>query len=391
MAIFLSFKEVWRNKGRFLLFSLVIALITTLVLFVAGLAEGLAQANKQYLESINAQLLVYQDNVDLSISASRLTRGKVNAVSRVEGVYDAGPVGFSSSALVAVNGKPVNVPNRDNLNVSLIGILPGEPGVPEVLQGRNLSGNRGDDVLVDQNLANRLGVGVGDVLRIRSTQGTRDEIYELRVAGITKPLQYLYAPSIFLPYRTFDNVRPQATAPSSTAEMTPNVIAVQLKDPSQIKSMAGNIMQQVDGVEVADIRTAYESLPGYSAQQGTLDTQQAFVLLIGILVIGGFFQIQVLQKVPQIGVLKAIGTSNRTVAAAVVFQIILVTTFGVLLGGLVTLGLAFGIPPVVPIQFSGASVLLAIAALLAIGPIGGLVSVRLAISVEPLIALGLNS
>jgi putative ABC transport system permease protein len=391
MALFLSFKEVWRNKVRFLLFSLVIALITTLVLFVAGLAEGLAQANKQYLESINAQLLVFQEKVDLSVSASRLARSKINAVSRIEGVYDAGPVGFSSSALVAVNGEAVQITGRDNLGVSLIGILPGKPGAPDVLQGRNLTGNRGEDVLVDQNLVDRLGVGVGDILRLRSNQGDQDEFYELRVVGITRPLQNLYAPSIFLPYRTFDNVRPQPTTPSSTAEMTPNIIAVQLKDPSQIDSMAQAIMQQVDGVEVADIKTAYESLPGYSAQQGTLNTQQVFVLLIGILVIGGFFQIQVLQKVPQIGVLKAIGTANRTVAAAVVFQIILVTTFGVLLGGLVTLGLAFGIPPVVPIQFSGATVLLAIAALLAIGPIGGLVSVRLAISVEPLIALGLNS
>lgn len=391
MAIFLSFKEVWRNKGRFLLFSLVIALITTLVLFVAGLAEGLAQANKQYLVSINAQLLVFQEKVDLSTAASRLTQRKINAVGRVAGVADAGPVGFSSAALVAVNDKPVVISNRDNLGVSLIGIFPGKPGAPDVVLGKNLSGNRGNDVLVDQNLVNRLDVRVGDVLRIKSTQGTRDELFELRVIGITSPRQYLYAPSIFLPYRTFDNVRPQASAPSLSSEMAPNVIAVQLEDPGQIKSMADKIMLQVDGVEVTDIKTAYESLPGYAAQQGTLNTQQAFVLLIGILVIGGFFQIQVLQKVPQIGVLKAIGTSNRTVAAAVVFQIILVTTFGVLLGGLITLGLAAGLPPVVPILFSGTSVLLATTALLAIGPIGGLVSVRLAISVEPLIALGLNS
>jgi putative ABC transport system permease protein len=53
--------------------------------------------------------------------------------------------------------------------------------------------------------------------------------------------------------------------------------------------------------------------------------------------------------------------------------------------------MAAGIPPVVPIQFSGSSILFAIAALLAIGPIGGLVSVRMAVSVEPLIALGLSS
>ena len=41
MAIYLSFKELWRGRGRFLLISMVIALITLLVLFVAGLAEGL--------------------------------------------------------------------------------------------------------------------------------------------------------------------------------------------------------------------------------------------------------------------------------------------------------------------------------------------------------------
>ena len=63
-------------------------------------------------------------------------------------------------------------------------------------------------------------------------------------------------------------------------------------------------MQAVDRV------TAYQATPGYSAQQSTLNTQRYFALLIGILVIGGFFQIQTLQKVAQIGMLKAIGAAN---------------------------------------------------------------------------------
>ena len=50
MSLYLSFKEVWRNRSRFFLFSLVIALITLLVLFIAGLGEGLSSANKEYLE-----------------------------------------------------------------------------------------------------------------------------------------------------------------------------------------------------------------------------------------------------------------------------------------------------------------------------------------------------
>ncbi len=37
LAIYLALKEVLRNRGRFLLVSLVIALITLLVLFIAAL------------------------------------------------------------------------------------------------------------------------------------------------------------------------------------------------------------------------------------------------------------------------------------------------------------------------------------------------------------------
>jgi putative ABC transport system permease protein len=391
MAFFLASKEVWRNKGRFFLFSLVIALITTLVLFVAALAEGLAQANKQYIEQINAQLLVFQQNVDLSAATSRLGRSKINDIGRVEGVANAGPVGFSSASLVLVNGRPAPGASGENLGISIIGVEPDKPGAPEILAGKNLSGDRGPEVVVDQNLVDRAGVKLGDVLRIKTIQGTKEQFYELRVAGITGPKQYLFSPSVFLPYRTWDQVHPQGDSPSSLVELTSNVIAVQLEDPNQVEAMAERILTQVDGVDVANIKEAYEAIPGYSVQQSTLNTQQAFVLLIGILVIGGFFQIQMLQKVPQIGVLKAVGTSNKIVASAVVMQIILVTTFGVLLGGLATLGMAAGIPPVVPIQFTGSSILFAIAALLAIGPIGGLVSVRLAIRVEPLIALGLSS
>ena len=41
MAFYLAFKEIWHNRNRYLLISLVVALITTLVLFIAALAEGL--------------------------------------------------------------------------------------------------------------------------------------------------------------------------------------------------------------------------------------------------------------------------------------------------------------------------------------------------------------
>jgi putative ABC transport system permease protein len=79
------------------------------------------------------------------------------------------------------------------------------------------------------------------------------------------------------------------------------------------------------------------------------------------------------------------------VAVAVVAQIVMVSTFGVLMGGLITYLLSLAIPASVPILLGGQTVGIAMAALLAIGPLGGLVTVRLAVAVEPLTALGLSS
>jgi len=96
MAIYLALKEMWRNRGRFFLISLVIALITTLVLFVAALGEGLGSGNREYLAKLNAELIVYTKNSDLTIATSRMDRSKLAEVKRVDGVKDVGPISFSS-------------------------------------------------------------------------------------------------------------------------------------------------------------------------------------------------------------------------------------------------------------------------------------------------------
>jgi putative ABC transport system permease protein len=383
MAFYLAFKEVWRNRGRFFLFSLVIALITTLVLFIAALSEGLALANKEYLEKLDAELLVFQKNVDLSPSASRIDLSKLNDIARVEGVADVGPLGFSNGTIIFQDG-------RKNQDVSLIGVEAGKPGAPPVVEGKNLVVDRGTDIVIDRNIASSSRIKVGDQITLKTIQGTKEEFYPLKVIGITDERQYLYQPSIFLPYRTWEQIRPQPSG-INLVEVISNVVAVKIKPGYTKIEVAERIASQVREVEIADIKTAYQSLPGYKPQQTTLTTQRAFTLLIGVLVIGGFFQIQMLQKIPQIGVLKAIGVSNLIVAINVVLQIVLVTTFGVFIGSLVTFLLAVGIPGSVPVVFNGSSVAVAIITLLLIGPIGGLVSVRLATSVEPLIALGLSS
>ncbi len=351
---------------------------------MAALAGGLATANRQFLDKLDADLLIYQENVNLQATSSRLNIVKLKAVRRLEQVAAAGPLAFSATKIVLAQG-------RQPIDVSLIGVQPGQPGDPALLQGSDFQAEGRNEVIIDHVLAGETGLRPGDPLTIKSIQGVDEKSFTLKVVGISDERKYFFQPSIIVPLETWDKVRPQPALTNAPGELLFNVIAVKLNNPQEIASATQLINQRVNGVEVTDKESAILAIPGYTAQQNTLNTQQGFSLLIGVLVLGGFFQIQTLQKVAQIGMLKAIGSPNRTVALGALMQIVIVTITGVLIGGLGTLLLALGMPGNVPILFTGNAVLTAVAALLLIGPIGGLVSIRLALKIDPLTAIGLSS
>jgi putative ABC transport system permease protein len=380
-SVYIAVKEVWRNRGRFLLLSLVIALITLLVLFIAALGEGLANGNRQYIANLHAQLIVFREKSDYGISASRLDAATLRAVRRVVGLEQAGPVYTSTTEIVSTE-RP--------LRVSMLAANPGYPGMPAVVTGRPFRGGDSNEAVVDRNLALESVVQVGDKLEIRSTQGLEDKFSRLEVVGLTEGQSYLFQPALFVSPETWEKIRPQSEADARDNTPFPNIIVVRLQSPALAGAIQTRLRAQVAKIEVADIATTINNIPGYAAQQATIQTQGFFTLLIGVLVIGGFFQIQVLQKVPQIGMLKAIGSSNQAVAAAAVIQIVLVTLIGVALGALLTLLLSLSFRATVPLVFNGMSVAFSILALMLIGPMGGLVSTIYAVRIEPLRALRLQ-
>lgn len=384
MAFYLAIKEVWRYRGRYILFSLVIALITVLVLFIAALAGGLANANKQFIEKLDADMLVYQENTDLQATSSRLSDAKLREIRRIPGVSDAGPLAFSSGTIVFDD-------QREPIDISLVGVEAGRPGEPPVLTGRNLQDKRKDEVIINRSIAQQSGLALGDTVTLKTIQGTDEEFHDLTIVGISDDRQYFFQPSLIVTTKTWEDVRPKAAVERGNIEKVYNTIAVQLSNPNELELALVRLPLIVTGIEVADKPTAIQAIPGYAAQQSTLNTQQGFTLLIGLLVVGGFFQIQTLQKVGQIGMLKAIGNNNRTIALSALLQIFIVTVMGVGIGSLGTFLLALGLPGNIPILFTGASIAVAVGALLLIGPVGGLVSIRMALKIDPLTAIGLSN
>jgi len=385
-AVHLAFKEIARNKGRFLLFSLVIALITLLILFIAALGEGLGSGNREYLENLDAELIVYQSTARLSIASSQIDLATRRMIRSVDGVEEVAPVGFGSAA----------VPRADSnefLDVALIGVEPGMPGEPQAVEGRGFERIGADEALIDRTVALIGELRIGDPIVVRTVIDGEDEFHTLTVVGVCDSQKYGLRSSVFVPKRTWDNIRPQVMLMGAMGAIQPiyNVLLINVADSAEPADVIAGVKSRVSNLEIVDPVTAYENTPGYSEQQTTLATQNGFALLIGALVIGGFFQIQTMQKVPQIGMLKAIGTPNGIIALSSILQIFMVNLAGILIGAAVTYGLALVFPPGIPIVFELRSAAAAIASILIIGPVGGIVSVRYSLRVEPLTALGLNS
>lgn len=384
VSLNLALKEIWRNKGRFFLISAVIALITLLVLFLAGLGEGLAFANKEYLSKLDADLVILQEKADRVITGSQLGNSVMNDIARTPGVAEAAAIGFST-VFISYDGA------EEPLSISMLGVEPNKPGEMTVVEGESLSSSRANEAIIDANVARQTGLAVGDRFVVEVTQGTVDEQYELTIVGLSDGQQFFFAPSIAVPLDTWDRIKPKPVANSGQSELVFNIVAIKFEEGVTEQTMINRLETRVDDIEAIDVVTTYESQPGYSEQQTTVNTQRGFTLLIGVLVVGGFFQIQTLQKIGQVGMLKALGAPNSTVTIAATIQIITTNLIGVLMGGAATLALALALPAGIPITFVGNQIIIAFITLLLIGPLGGLVSIRLLLRVEPLTALGLSS
>jgi putative ABC transport system permease protein len=333
---------------------------------------------------LDADILVLQENVELNLTTSRVDQDTLNAVRRINGVAGVGLLAFSNGTLVFPDG-------QEPLDVSLVGIDPGYLGSPALLAGVDLRHKYSDEVIIDDKTASKYQLSLGDKLTIKTIQGDEEEFYTLRIVGITDERQYFFAPTVILPMYTWEEIRPQSAAGVQAGQPIGNMVAVKAAPGIDPTVMQARMLSFVEGIEVADKETLIQAQPGYAPQQITVNTQRYFALFIGILVVGGFFQIQTLQKVAQIGMLKAIGTSDINVGTAALIQIVVVTVVGVLIGGLGVLAFSLGLPDSVPLRFTLPTVTTAIGSLLLIGPLGGLVSIRLALKVEPLTAIGLAS
>jgi putative ABC transport system permease protein len=364
VPVFVAVRDLRRSWRRFGLVGAVVVLVASLSTIVVGLSDGLVQQGISGLRDLPFDHLAFAPHAQQTFSRSTVDNDQVDTWRQHATVSPLG-VSFANATPVDKQGS--------SIDLALFGV-PADSFLVERADARAaLAGPPG---LVLSHAFEQDGVRIGDRFRI----GGSDVV--LPVLGFTFAGSYGHVDLAFTSLTTWQKI-------TYGADPRGRFSAIALKVPP------GTDIASVDraaGTQTSTKRAAYAGSPGYSAETQTMTMIRGFLLVISALIVGAFFTVLTLQRVRQIGVLKAMGASSWYVIGDGLAQICVVvlaaTAVGTALGGALIAGISGG---PVPVLFSAPSVLSAALLLAMAGIVGGAVTLRRISRIEPAIALGVEA
>ncbi|WP_394190886.1 ABC transporter permease [Paenisporosarcina quisquiliarum] len=354
--MFLAWNEIKKNKLRFVLITGVLMLVSYLVFFLSGLANGLESLNREAVDKWDATGIVLTEESDKSMPQSSMT------------IEDADTIDANEIAIIGqLNAVATSAENK--ANVAIFGIEEDSFIMPEVTEGESFSNE--NEVIASDTLLEE-GFKLGDELELSST----DEV--LKIVGFTESARFNAAPVLYGDLSTFQRVKFGEAADENENQI--NAAVIRTDDLSKVTID--------DNFELIETETFIENLPGYTEQSLTLTFMIYFLFVISSVIVAIFLYVLTVQKISMFGVMKAQGISNRYLANSVVAQTFILAAIGVVVGfGLTLLTGAF-LPAAVPVAFDLVTMMIYGLVLIAVAIVGAVFSVWTIVKIDPLKAIG---
>lgn len=367
-TVFVAWRDLRFARGRFVLIGSVVALITLLVGFLAGLTGGLAAQNVSAVLGLPGDRLVLQQPSSGQPSFGESTIGRearvgwqtaaavdeVVPVGIVQGRATAGAASGSGSAGSAVG-------------VALFGLPAAGAGTGTVAA---LAPDRDDEVGLSAAAASDLGVGVGDRVTITGTT--------YRVASVGGDAWYSHTPVLAMTsdaWAAADRRLGGDGAPTVLAVSgSPDWDAVAARTHTSAASHLGSL-------------TALET---FKSEVGSLALMIAMLFGVSALVVGAFFTVWTMQRAGDVAVLKALGASTGSLVRDALGQALVVLVVGIGVGTAAVVGLGALAGGALPFLLSPLTTLVPAVAMAALGLAGAAVALRTVTAADPLTALGSN-
>jgi ABC-type lipoprotein release transport system permease subunit len=347
----LAWRNMWRNWRRTAIALVAIVLGLILLLFFDGMITGSDQA------IFGNAVRLYGGNIQIHApgyraKASRLPMYPLENAAAVVQAATAQPQVVSAAKRINTGG--IITSNEGSFPVSITGLEPAVEApvsiqAENISQGRFLTADDGDAIVIGQGLADLLKVNVGDRVKLlgRSRRGQMRQrtmtivgIYDLRMREAEERLVFMTLPEA----QTLYNLRRQATE-----------VAVTLQDVGQEKAVLATLQRELPGDEVDSWQTLKPEI------QETMETKQVFTSVMGLIVvliasigILNLMMMAVFERTREMGVLAALGMKGRQIMGLFLLEGTLIGLVGAIIGCLLGL-LLLGLVGRVGIDFSFAS------------------------------------
>lgn len=355
--MFLAINELLKEKLRFLLIIFVIVLISYLTFFLTGLAYGLATSYTQGIGKWDAAGIILQKDANNNVARSILTKNDYEALIT------------ENTALLGVGSATIEQDKTDD--VALFGIDMDTFLAPNITEGKPVE-ESGEAVVSDE--LQSIGITIGQQLKFKGSSRS----YE--VVGFTNSATFQTAPIV---YMLRDDWRPLvsdvAGMTSMRDETTVSAVVTKDNDPEKYNT---------DTLAWQTIRDFSFKLPGYNAQVLTFGLMISFLIAIASLVLAIFMYVLTLQKKSIFGVLKAEGIPSSFIAASVMFQIVVLSVIGLMIGLILTILSSILLGSKVPFLINPVFFVAIFALFILFAAVGGIASVRSVVKIDPIEAIG---
>jgi putative ABC transport system permease protein len=354
--MFLAWNEMKNNKLRFSLVVGVLTLVSYLVFFLSGLANGLENLNKEAVVKWDADGIILKEESDINLPQSSMNID----------VYD----GNGASEYAVLGQFNAIATSGDNKSpVAIFGISQDEFIMPEVAEGKAFR-NTGE-VVADDSLKEE-GFQIGDQLKLSSVDET------LTITGFTEDARFNASPVLYGSLDTLQKVRFGDSAENMDYKVNGFIVRGENLDRIEVD----------DSLQVIPTQTFIENMPGYSEQSLTLSFMIYFLFIISAVILAIFLYVLTIQKISVFGVMKAQGISSSYLAKSVVAQTFLLALAGTIIGFVLTITTGYFLPSAVPVAFNYTDMLVYGAFLVFVSVIGALFSVQTIVKTDPLEAIG---
>ncbi|MCP3740466.1 ABC transporter permease [Rossellomorea sp. BNER] len=337
----IAWKEIKKNKARFMILGSIIFLVSFLTFIISGLSNGLSQDNAAIIKDLPEGHFYMNSDAEETYNASKIDKKLENEILK----------DHKDAAAFSIQMGFVN-DNKDKQHSVAFVAATESKMFEEVGKG---------EVILDSSLKDEE-IKVGDKLTNNQFSG------EFEVKGFVDQKKFSHAPVAYINTENYEEI-------------------YKVKEKQLLFIPGEDEAPSYSGLQSFSKKEFLNTIPSYSAEQLSLNMITWFLVVISGMLFAIFFYMMNVQKIGLYGILKAIGFKTISLFRMMWYQMIFITL--VALGLSVALSQGFGViaPEGLPFDLTAQTSIQLSVVFIVIGFVGATLSGLQIKKVEPLQAI----